>query len=32
VHAYEDARTGTIKALVARGLGYEARPLLLLGT
>jgi len=32
VHAYEDARSGTIKALVARGLGYEARPLLLLGT
>jgi hypothetical protein len=32
VRAYERARTGTIKSLVARALGYDARPVLVLGT
>jgi hypothetical protein len=32
VRAYEHAREGTIKALVARALGYDARPVLVLGT
>jgi len=32
VRAYEGARTGTIKALVAGALGYDARPVLVLGT
>ena len=32
VRAYEHARDGTIKALVARALGYDARPVLVLGT
>jgi len=32
VRAYEDERTGTLQRPVARILGYDARPLLVLGT
>ncbi len=32
VHAYEDERTGTWQRPVARVLGYDARPLLVLGS
>ena len=32
VHAYEDERSGTLHRLVADLLGYDARPLLVLGT
>jgi hypothetical protein len=31
VRAYEDERTGTLQRPVARVLGYDARPLLVLG-
>ena len=32
VHAYEDQRSGTVHRLVADLLGYDARPVLVLGT
>jgi hypothetical protein len=32
VHAYEDERSGTLHRLVADLLGYDARPVLVLGT
>lgn len=32
VRAYQDARDGTVESLVADVLGFEARPVLLLGT